>query len=311
MINGLQQPVLIQPSPARLSFFLNIKRLVQLKTAIAVNPSAWEKDGKGVLFEIYGTQNKTGEESLLFSSFINPQDRTDQSWIPVEVDLSKYIGKEIFLTFVTSPKAKGARFPDWAGWAEPKLVNYFPATLELVYDGPNKIYENKAVLARAWVVHRVTEVNAQDIQAVKKLISAPNFDPVHEAVLESGSAKSGPTTMEIGRAGPEDNVRVTSYSPREVTVETNLRERGLLILADTMYPGWKAYSDGQELPIYYANLIMRSVFIEKGQHQVLFLYRPTLLVKGFIITSTALFSILLGLIYTARQLKRKKTILER
>lgn len=70
-------------------------------------------------------------------------------------------------------------------------------------------------------------------------------------------------------------VRVFQPKRNRVHVEVNANGRSLLVLNDTWYPGWKAFVDGKERPIYRANLWFRGVFLEAGEHNVDFVYRPS------------------------------------
>jgi hypothetical protein len=47
-----------------------------------------------------------------------------------------------------------------------------------------------------------------------------------------------------------------------------------LVLADSRYPGWRAYLDGRETPIAPAQSAFRSVAFPAGEHRVDFYYRP-------------------------------------
>jgi hypothetical protein len=49
---------------------------------------------------------------------------------------------------------------------------------------------------------------------------------------------------------------------------------GFLVLADTRYPGWRAYLDGRETPILPARGVFRAVAFPAGRHRVDFYYRP-------------------------------------
>ena len=72
----------------------------------------------------------------------------------------------------------------------------------------------------------------------------------------------------------------------------------MLFLADLAYPGWKAYVDGQETPIYRANYLFRSVFVPAGRHTVEFAYRPRSSRLGLLLTlvgTVAVTGALLGL----------------
>ena len=90
-------------------------------------------------------------------------------------------------------------------------------------------------------------------------------------------------------------MRVSSYAPRRVVVEADLADAGLLVLSDAFYPGWKALVDGHERPILATNLIMRGVFLDRGNHTVVFVYRPPLLSDGLWVAGVTLALTLLAL----------------
>ena len=56
------------------------------------------------------------------------------------------------------------------------------------------------------------------------------------------------------------------------------------MLSVTFYPGWRAFVDGQEVPIYEADYLFRGVFLEQGQHLVEFRFRPWFLRIGLVLT---------------------------
>lgn len=57
-----------------------------------------------------------------------------------------------------------------------------------------------------------------------------------------------------------------------------------LYVADTYYPGWKAYVDGVETKIHKANYAFRSIQLPEGSHQVVFKYQPMSFKIGKIIS---------------------------
>ena len=57
-------------------------------------------------------------------------------------------------------------------------------------------------------------------------------------------------------------------------VRASSDERGLLVLGDNDFPGWKAKVDGREVPIERVNYLFRGVEIGAGSHRVEFSYEP-------------------------------------
>jgi hypothetical protein len=306
IIDGNREAVLFEHPPARISYTLEIRKPVSLTTALSISPDAWEKEGDGVQFNVYAKPVNAEKEILLFSRYIDPKSQaSDRAWILVTIDLSQFVGQKVVLTLETTPGPNGDVSYDWAGWADPQIRDYQPATLKLIYDGPNKIYENEAAFPRAWFVHRITQVSIDDINAVKDRLSASDFDPAQEAVVEIYKDKQAPVTTELGAAGPDDYAHIISYSAERVIIDAQLKEPGLLVLSDTMYPGWQAYVDGSKQPILTTDLILRGVRLESGNHQIIFLYRPPLLTIGLIITAIGLLVVGAAFILRSRKFHRE------
>jgi uncharacterized membrane protein YfhO len=75
-------------------------------------------------------------------------------------------------------------------------------------------------------------------------------------------------------------VRVLRYAPEEIVAEADLSVPGWLVLGEWYYPGWQAWADGREQPIYRANFGLRAIPLGAGIHQVTLRYRPRSLYIG-------------------------------
>jgi hypothetical protein len=159
----------------------------------------------------------------------------------------------------------------------------------LVHSGDVKVYENLDVLPRAFVVHRAWA--AETFPA--------DFDPLTEVIVEGG------VDLDARPSGPE-GVRVTVYEPERVEVEVELTAPGYLVLTDAHYPGWRAWVDGQEMPIATADLLFRAVYLEAGRHRVEFRFQPRSLWLGAALSLGALVGITAGVIlrWAAPRLQR-------
>jgi uncharacterized membrane protein YfhO len=57
-------------------------------------------------------------------------------------------------------------------------------------------------------------------------------------------------------------------------VHAELDGRGLLVLTEQSFPGWSVRVDGTEKELLTVDALFRGVVLERGAHEVVFLYRP-------------------------------------
>ena len=97
----------------------------RLRTALGIMPGAWGfTDGDGVVFRIGVTEN--GRHSELFARRVDPAHAAaDKRWIPVDIDLSPFAGRQIDIVLRTDPSMPGAppnAAYDWALWGSPRIA---------------------------------------------------------------------------------------------------------------------------------------------------------------------------------------------
>ncbi|MBU1262551.1 YfhO family protein, partial [bacterium] len=120
------------------------------------------------------------------------------------------------------------------------------------------------------------------------------FNPRKTVILE----EQGPP----GSSDIEGSVcNILKYKDNRVEIEAKMTNSGYLVLTDSHYPGWKAYVDGKETHIYYANCAFRAVFLEKGEHKVSFVYSAGSFKKGAAITLATIFLIAAAILFGKRQ----------
>jgi O-antigen/teichoic acid export membrane protein len=168
----------------------------------------------------------------------------------------------------------------------------------LVYDGEVRVYENLDALPRAFVVPCAEDVPPEEMDYALR-----SLNPRQKVLLESGDiVPFGYQGFENGSRGDVDcdlqPATITNYTPNEVFIQVSLDEPGWLVLADSYFPGWKAYqspispqppparaaqpgraalspqSTETELTIYRANGNFRAVYLEPGDWAIRFKYTP-------------------------------------
>jgi hypothetical protein len=156
------------------------------------------------------------------------------------------------------------------------------AGLHTIHSGDVKIYENTECLPRAFLVHDF--VVADDQTLLPALRAA---DLRTQAVLTEPPMGLTPTGVSQDQAAA-DSTELVEDHPERVTVRVNAASPGLLVLADSFYPGWKARVDGQSARILRANHMFRAVAVPAGQHAVTFTYQPSSYSRGRAVTFASL-----------------------
>jgi hypothetical protein len=90
---------------------------------------------------------------------------------------------------------------------------------------------------------------------------------------------------------------VIRWSPNRIEVEAE--GAGLLVLSEVAYPGWVARVDGEHRPVEPVYGLLRGVQLPKGEHTVVFEYRPWPVYAGAAITLLGL-AFLLGILRWAK-----------
>jgi uncharacterized membrane protein YfhO len=150
------------------------------------------------------------------------------------------------------------------------------------------IYKNPESLPRIRFVTNV--VNVQTVQDIENNLENTSYDIANSVMLENGESKKG--------QNPKYSIHLEKETNTNIVIKATVNTDGYLILADTYYPGWKAYVDGKEKSILVANLGQRALNLEPGEHTIVFNYNPDSLRIGLLISNiTALVIIICSMVY--------------
>jgi hypothetical protein len=169
--------------------------------------------------------------------------------------------------------------------------------MELVYDKEIRIYLNKTVLPRAFLVRHW--VWAQDDKEAMRLVSNPEFDPTATVVIQNMRGGSSPKRIvsEVSEGKSAGAATVVSYRSERVVIRAEASDEAILLLSDAWYPGWKCTVDGAEVPVFAADYLFRGVPLAKGAHEVVFSYKPTSFAWGLRLSLLSAACWLLSLIW--------------
>ena len=151
---------------------------------------------------------------------------------------------------------------------------------------PMRVYRVPDPFPRAYLVDHC-RVAAEE-SAYQNLLFRPDFDAGSYVVLNESPPE---LPCSETAAPPDEGRREVHWKERRpdrlrLSVESS-RDR-FLFLGDSFYPGWKAWVDENEVPVYRANYTFRAIVVPAGAHEVVFAYRPASFRVGAGITALAL-----------------------
>ena len=147
-----------------------------------------------------------------------------------------------------------------------KYVVIDPGSLPLTYDRR---------LGNGWLVSRVRTAPTADAE----MSALGEIDPAVEAVIFDPEAPEG-TVTEYARAD-SGRVELVYYSPNRLRYDVSAPAKGLAVFSEIWYPaGWKAFVDGNEVPVLRADYALRALMIEEGDHEVEFVFDPASFTVG-------------------------------
>jgi hypothetical protein len=210
-------------------------------------------------------------------------------------NLGDWWGLEAFSANVASAPAAVMRNSPYHARVQAMMgVRYYLGTAPVregqseVFTGSRgrKVYRNAVAFPRAWAVHSTTRVPAGETD---RLLTDPAFDLGSHAVVTRDHPE-----LESCRG---DAVRVVRHEPNRVELQARMRCRGMVILSDTYFPGWRARVDGRAAEIYETNGFVRGVVVEGGEHVIEMTYRPVSFLAGAALTLLGILAALWAAIF--------------
>jgi len=150
-----------------------------------------------------------------------------------------------------------------------------------------KVYKNPGAFPRAWIVHEALPIQRDD--QIAGYLQAASFDPKRQTFVK-GKAP------ELEKCDKAEWASLVERQAGKMEIEATLGCRGMVIDAETYFPGWVATVDGKPAPVYEAYGFLRGVVVEAGTHRIEMQYRPKSVYWGAGLTGLGLLgAVLLGL----------------
>jgi hypothetical protein len=163
----------------------------------------------------------------------------------------------------------------------------------------DSVYTDRKAYPRAFMVGGY-EINAEPIGffqiTVIDWIRTGKVNPRQEVVL--AQEPEGKPDWPKGWVG---EAKITRYDFNDVEIDCTNGRPCFLFLSDAYYPGWKAWVDGKEGPIYQADAAFRAVELKQvGHHIVKMSYRPPIIIYTFLFSLFCWFAVGMGWLFRKR-----------
>ena len=147
---------------------------------------------------------------------------------------------------------------------------------------------NPGALGNAWFInsYRIVENANEEIDALN------GFNPSAEAIIDKRfeSHVSGKTFARDSAAG----INLASYHPNRLSYNYRASIEQLVVFSDIYYDkGWKSFVDGEEVPHFRVNYILRGMVLPAGEHTIDFKFEPKSYFAGKKIASASSYVMIL------------------
>lgn len=149
-----------------------------------------------------------------------------------------------------------------------------------------KVYENPNAYPRAWVVHAAIVEPSVDLALTQ--LEAPEFDARRTAVVDR------PVVLEPPADGAAESATFSTLEPNRLELNVHMQSRGLLVLSEMFYPGWRATVNGRAVRVYRADGALRGIEAPPGDSRIILEYRPWSVYLGGLLTLAAFLGTLAG-----------------
>ncbi|MEZ4792334.1 MAG: YfhO family protein [Gelidibacter sp.] len=167
------------------------------------------------------------------------------------------------------------------------VLNMLNTKYIIADDGKGNIfpYENTDANGNAWFVREVKKLSSanDEIKALDSLDTKIKAVTTQSIPNKNYSVDSAAT------------INVSIYKPNHLKYKSNNMNDGFAVFSEIYYGhGWKSFIDGEEVPHYRVNYVLRGMEIPKGKHTIEFKFEPEVIETGGTISLAS--SVLLGLL---------------
>ena len=126
------------------------------------------------------------------------------------------------------------------------------------------LYRIVEQLPRAWVIGNLNQIRKGSLDE----LLTDSFDPRYTALTKGQIVKTYNTPYF------KEPDHITYSRSGEIRIVCTTDYKAILVLSESSYPGWKVYVDGEQKKCLWLNLLFQGVELEKGSHEITFIFRP-------------------------------------
>jgi uncharacterized membrane protein YfhO len=109
------------------------------------------------------------------------------------------------------------------------------------------------------------------------------------------------------------SITLEKYEPNHITYRSVLSSEKPVVFSEIYYPdGWNAYIDGEKVPHFRVNYMLRAMILPAGEHSVEFRFEPTEALYGdrlnLVFTLIFITGLLAAIVMSLKKNKKKDTL---
>jgi len=142
-------------------------------------------------------------------------------------------------------------------------------TRYIIYDVNKPPLKNPHTLGNAWFVNDYIIVKNAD----EEIVALRQNNPTTNAIIDERFSE-----FVDGKKFSKDvkgTIELTEYQPNYLKYKTKAASEQLTVFSEIYYnKGWDAFIDGEEVPHFRVDYILRALVLPAGEHFVEFKFRP-------------------------------------
>ena len=139
-------------------------------------------------------------------------------------------------------------------------------------EGQLQYVENDQINGNAWFVETLKSVPDADAE----INALSDFNSKSTAIINVNSHPDA-----IFKRDSTASIQLTRYAPNKLIYKSNNMNDGFAVFSENYYKyGWQVQIDNEDVPHYNENYVLRGLKIPKGEHTIVFEFKPQVVQSG-------------------------------